>query len=72
MAAAMPHRVADRLCRIAPGMATPFTFSKSSIWKCSPTPNISKIIPTSAKLLVRSWSATNPGMFGPIKKPAAK
>ena len=45
---AMPRRVATRLWPMAPGMATDLTASRSFRWKCRPTPNMSRMTPTSA------------------------
>ena len=40
--------------------------------KCSPTPNISRMTPTSASWLAMFWSATKPGVNGPMTIPATQ
>ena len=45
---ATPSAVATTLCTTAPGTATRRTASSSSTWNCRPTPNISRMTPTSA------------------------
>ncbi len=67
-----PQRVAVMLCTSAPGMATFRTASSSFRWKCSPTPNISKITPISAICSARCRSASKPGVWGPTTMPASK
>ena len=49
--------VASALWPSAPGIAIDRTFSKSSRWKCRPTPNISRITPISASCLASARSA---------------
>ena len=71
-ARAMPSTVAHRICTMAPGMAMLRTDSRSSSEKCRPTPNISRITPISASWLARFWSATKPGVNGPIRMPATR
>ncbi len=48
IAAAIPSRVATRICTMAPGTAMRRTAIRSSNEKCKPTPNISSITPISA------------------------
>ena len=55
---AMPSGVATSPCASAPGTAMARTDSKSLSEKCSPTPNISRMTPTSASWLAMFWSAT--------------
>ena len=71
-AAVAPSSVATEMPAAAPGTATRFTASSSSAWNCRPTPNISRITPTSANCSAISASATKPGVFGPITTPASK
>ncbi len=52
-------------CPRAPGIATALTASRSSRWKWRPTPNISRITPTSASWLARCRSPWKPGVCGP-------
>ena len=59
---AAPRAVATRLCSTAPGMATRRTASSSSRWNCRPTPNISRMTPTSASWEAIVASATKPGV----------
>lgn len=66
----MPIRVASTIWPSAPGMAMDFTASSSFIEKCRPTPNISRITPSSANCGARLWSATKPGVNGPATTPA--
>ena len=60
------------ICAIAPGTAIARTDSRSSSEKCSPTPNISRMTPISASSLAMPWSATKPGVKGPISTPASR
>jgi hypothetical protein len=48
------------------------TASRSSIEKCSPTPNIISMMPISASCCVSAMSATKPGVAGPIMIPATR
>ena len=48
------------------------TDSKSLSEKCNPTPNISRMTPTSASWLAMFWSATKPGVNGPMTMPATR
>jgi len=57
-----PMAVATRLWTMAPGIATRFTASRSSMWSCMPTPNISRMTPTSANCSAMCRSATKPGV----------
>ena len=59
---AMPRPVATALCAIAPGTATRQTATSSSMWNCMPTPNISRMMPTSASCSAMWRSATKPGV----------
>ncbi len=68
---ATPRSVATRIWPIAPGMAIDFTANRSRIEKWMPTPNIRRITPSSASSVAMSWSATKPGVNGPIATPAA-
>jgi hypothetical protein len=54
----------------APGMAIERTARRSRIEKWIPTPNISRITPTSASWVAISTSAMRPGVNGPIATPA--
>ena len=56
----------------APGTAILRTASKSLIENWMPTPNISRMIPTSASCAAISESAANPGVNGPIATPASR
>ena len=67
-----PSAVATRLCATAPGTATRRTASSSSTWNCSPTPNISRMTPTSASCSAIAASATKPGVCGPTRVPARR
>ena len=67
-----PSSVAQTIWAMAPGMAMARTESRSSSEKCRPTPNISKITPSSASWLARFWSATKPGVKGPMAMPASR
>ena len=69
---AMPIVVTKAICTSAPGTATCFTSSRSRSEKCRPTPNISRITPTSASCGARVWSATKPGVNGPTMTPASR
>ncbi len=71
-ASAQPSRVATTICASAPGTAIHFTSIKSSSEKCSPTPNISNITPSSDSWLAMVWSATKPGVNGPTHTPASR
>ena len=66
MASAQPSSVATAICAIAPGMAMARTDSRSFSEKCMPTPNISRMTPISASSGASDWSATKPGVNGPI------
>ena len=68
----MPRAVARTIWRMAPGTASRRTASRSAAEKCSPTPNISKMMPTSANCTESSPSATNPGVKGPTRTPASR
>jgi hypothetical protein len=57
-----PSTVARRLWTIAPGRATRRTARSSLRWNCSPTPNISRITPTSASCSANARLATKPGV----------
>lgn len=48
------------------------TAIKSFKWKWSPTPNISRITPSSANCSTVWESATNPGEYGPTTTPASR
>jgi hypothetical protein len=54
----MPSSVATVICTTAPGIAILRTDMRSFIEKCSPTPNISRMMPISASSLAMFWSAT--------------
>jgi len=54
----MPSRVATAIWAMAPGMAIRFTDIRSRKEKCSPTPNISRITPSSASSGTSFMSAT--------------
>jgi hypothetical protein len=54
----MLNPVATALWTIVPGTAIRFTASSSLKWKCSPTPNISRITPMCAICSARWRSAT--------------
>lgn len=69
---AKPDSVATALWSKAPGMAIPFTSMRSSRWKWSPTPNISKTTPISASWLASLASPTKPGVKGPMATPASR
>ena len=62
-------RVATTLCTIAPGTATRQTATSSSMWNCSPTPNISRMMPTSASCSAMWRSATKPGRVRADEEP---
>ena len=66
------ERGREAICTTAPGIAMARTESRSSSEKCSPTPNISRITPISASSLASPWSATKPGVNGPIAMPASR
>ena len=55
---------------IAPGIAIERTASSSRIENWIPTPNISRMTPSSASSSAMSVSAMNPGVNGPITTPA--
>jgi hypothetical protein len=57
---------------IAPGTAMARTDNRSCSENCSPTPNISRMMPISDSSLATAWSATNPGVNGPINTPAIR
>ena len=61
-AIAQPATAATALCATAPGTAMRQTRSSSCGWKCSPTPNMSRITPISAICEARPASATKPGV----------
>ena len=69
---AMPSSVAQAICAMAPGTAIARTESSCSSEKCRPTPNISRMTPISASSLASVWSATKPGVAGPISTPAMR
>ena len=69
---AMPSGVATSPCASAPGTAIARTASKSLSEKCKPTPNIKRMTPTSASWLAIFWSATKPGVKGPMTIPATR
>ena len=69
---AIPSSVATAIWAIAPGMAMAFTAIKSFSEKCKPTPNISRITPSSASSGASLVSATKPGVKGPASTPANK
>ena len=60
------------ICSTAPGTAMPLTFKRSATEKCSPTPNISRITPTSESCMAIPMSAEGPGVCPPHKMPAHK
>ena len=60
-ASAAPMAVVTAMSAIAPGIAMPRTARRSAGEKCRPTPNISRITPTSASWAAISASATMPG-----------
>ena len=64
--------VATALWMIAPGSAMRRTAQRSLTWKCSPTPNIRRITPSSASCWAAGMSPTNPGVYGPITMPARR
>ncbi len=68
----MPSRVATAIWAMAPGMAIRFTDIRSRKEKCNPTPNISRITPSSASSGTSFMSATYPGVKGPEMTPAAR
>ena len=57
----VPIAVARTICAMAPGNTIRRTAIRSSIEKCSPTPNISRITPISASCPAVALSATAPG-----------
>ena len=71
-ASSVPSRVATAICTMAPGTAMRRTAIRSSIEKCSPTPNISSITPISASWPASPMSATKPGVAGPTMMPASR
>jgi hypothetical protein len=71
-ASATPIAVAIAICTTAPGIAIARTESRSSSEKCRPTPNISRMTPISESSLAMLWSATKPGVNGPITMPASR
>ena len=71
-AASRPKAADAAHCTAAPGMAMPFTSMRSSVLKWRPTPNMSRMMPASARLFARSASATKPGVSGPMRNPAAR
>ena len=70
-AIAAPIAVAAAICTTAPGTATRFTCIRSSSEKCSPTPNISRMTPISARVCSASLWCTRPRADGPTRMPAA-
>ena len=66
-----PRAVATTVWIRAPGMAIQRTASSSRNENWMPTPNISRITPTSASSVAMAGSATSPGVNGPITTPAA-
>ncbi len=68
----IPSSVATAICATAPGMAIDFTAIRSFSEKCSPTPNISRMTPSSASSGARFVSATKPGVKGPATTPATR
>ncbi len=69
---AIPSSVATAIWAIAPGMAIDFTAIRSLSEKCSPTPNISRMTPSSASSGASLVSATKPGVKGPASTPAKR
>ena len=67
----VPSTVATMICTAAPGIAMLRTASRSRNEKWIPTPNISRITPSSASSVAISGSAMNPGVNGPMSTPAA-
>ncbi len=72
VATAAPSTVAATICAIAPGTAMRRTARRSPMEKCIPTPNISRITPSSASCGARFMSATKPGVNGPTAMPASR
>ena len=70
--AAIPAATVREIVSNVIGTATPRTDIRSRGEKCSPTPNISRITPTSATSCASRSSATKPGVDGPIKTPARR
>jgi len=66
------QRVATAICPMAPGIAMRFCARSSGIEKWMPTPNISRITPSSASSLAVPVLATRPGVNGPITTPARR
>ena len=60
-----PSPVATVICTMAPGTAMRRTESRSEMEKCRPTPNISRMTPSSASCEASPASATKPGVKGP-------
>ncbi len=71
-ARAPPSAVATTICSKAPGNATRRTRMRSPGEKCRPTPNISRMTPTSASCDARPMSPTKPGELGPSRIPASR
>ena len=71
-ASAAPSTVATAICASAPGTAMARTDSSSCSENCSPTPNISRMMPSSESSLAIAWSATKPGVNGPMMTPASR
>jgi hypothetical protein len=67
-----PSAVATAPMASAPGTAMPLTANSSSMWNCSPTPNINRITPTSASCCAMVASTTSPGVLGPTRVPASR
>ncbi len=64
--------VVSTIWATAPGIASTLTASRSRIEKWMPTPNISRITPSSASCGARCVSATKPGVNGPTATPASR
>jgi hypothetical protein len=65
-----PNRHETTVWMIAPGTAMERTARRSRIEKWIPTPNISRMTPSSASSRAMSVSAIRPGVNGPIATPA--
>ncbi len=66
----MPRATETTVWTIAPGMAMERTARRSRNEKWMPTPNISRITPSSASSVAIAASAISPGVNGPITTPA--
>jgi hypothetical protein len=64
--------VATPICTMAPGIAMAPTETRSRQEKCSPTANISRMMPISASSVASAASATKPGVKGPTATPASR